>query len=174
MLAGTERLPSAQRDRVLAEIPHATLQQLTEGIGLGWVTGEEYHALVNALVVTLQPESFRNLFTAIYLQLAELPVLSAITHTALRMGLGTPEGLARYAPPTWGHLSENMGQLELVTQPTAACIRCTGYPTQLGPPDLFVHAFAGTFDGFYQQCERAGRVEVTDVDVATGSATFRL
>jgi hypothetical protein len=129
---------------------------------------------VNAVLVILQPESFRSYFTTLYLQLAELPVLSAITHTALRMGLGTPEGLARYAAPTWGHLSENMGQLELVMQSATACIRCHGYPTQLGPPDLFVHAFAGTFDGFYPQCERAGRVEVTEVDLATGSASFRL
>jgi hypothetical protein len=53
-------------------------------------------------------------------------------------------------------------------------LRCTGYPTDLGPPGVFVQAFAGTFDGFYALCGRSDRVEIRDVDPANGCASFWL
>ena len=174
MLRAAERLPAAQRDAALSQLAPETRPLLDEGIGLGWISGHAYHLLANAMFQALSPERFRTFYTDVYLSLADLPVLGAITHTALRLGRSTPVGLARYAPPTWAHLAEGMGELELVAQPTAAYIRCQGYPTHLGPPELFVLAFAGTFDGFYQLCQCPGHTDVRDVDLAAGTASFWL
>lgn len=173
VLSGIERLPEDVRKGVLSSVPPEVVETTHEGLSIDWVSAHDYHMLINPVYKHLGPEGFRKFYTAVYVQLAELPILGAITHTALRLGASTPLGLAKYAPPAWKLLSKGMGRLEL-THPVLELqeLRCVGYPTYLGPPDLFAHAFAGTFDGFYVLCRQRGRVEMVDFDAKHGNVVF--
>lgn len=174
VLAQVEALNPRRVDSVLRQVPVPVQSTIKDSLGLGWLPASDYHLLVNPLFKVLGADAFRALYTDVYVKLAELPILSSITRTALRLGGATPLGLAKYAPPAWQHLSSGIGELTLLSLTTSPHLRYSGYPTYLGPAEIFAYAWAGTFDGFYRLCGSDQHAEIDSLDTEAGSATFSL
>lgn len=172
LFAGIDRLPADTRKAVLSRLPERL--PVREGLALGWTTAEEYHQVVNPLFEVLGPDGFRDFYAHEYERIAQLPILGSITAAALRVGGGTPQGLAKYAGRTWKLIAMGLGTLVVVEGSDPVRLRYLGYPRDLGPDDLFAYAFAGAFDGFYILCRTLGRSEIVDIDTENGNATFDL
>ena len=174
VLAQVESFPDARRDQLLRAIPHEVQLAVKDGLSLDWLDAAEYHLLVNPVFNILGAAEFRSLYTEVYVKLANLPVLSALTRAALQLGGVSALGLAKHAPGAWRHLSRGIGELDLISATHPPHLRYRGYPTHLGPPELFAYSWAGTFDGFFRLCGSEQTAAITSLDPATGSATFSL
>jgi hypothetical protein len=172
VLDGVERLADEARHEVLSQVPDAVVHAIRDGLALGWMDADDYHRLVGPLFETLGADAFRSFFTERYIKFAEHPTLAAITHTALRLGSATPLGLAKFAPAAWRHLTTGLGQLEFAAAGDPPRLQYLDYPQSSAPAGMFAYLLAGAFDGFYPLCDRRGRIELVELDIARGNATF--
>lgn len=175
VVAQLETLPDDVRERVLARLDDDVLPLVDRPLNTTWIDAGLHITTLDALRDTLGDAAFTTYFRDAYLAgFASLPLIKTIIDATIRLFGATPAGLAKNLDRTWQTLARGLGSFEVETHEQEATIAWSGLEPRLATSGTYVDSFAGTFSGWFPQCQVVGEVHIIERDHSRGSATYRL
>jgi hypothetical protein len=171
-LAFIGRLPTAQRDAILADV--GDLQQARTAFQFGWIPFAIQIRILDAMRRNLSPSEWHESQRALTLAYLDKPVLRGLLDTAVRvLGLSV-RTCCRWSPRAFDALFKDAGALRY--EPGASDDRCTlvleGFPPALFASGTFNDSLAAAFEVIFLLTETEGTVVPNAVDLAGGSARY--
>ncbi len=177
VLSYRSSLTAAERRVVEQRLPPPWIEEIERRFNTSYIPSAEHVKLLDVLVDVVGPVRLRRYFAEVYLaEVSKLPLLRTLIEATLRPFGASPGRLAKVMPRAWQVLAKDTGRFEARVDLKAGTGRLeySNLPPELSSSGSWVCTFAGVFDGFLEQCGARGVVEMADVDVSCGRATYVL
>jgi hypothetical protein len=173
-LAHVDKLPSADRDAVLAAIGAERAAKLRGSASFfTWLPVEDNLVATRAVASALGARRTHEFFASLQEASLALPVFSWVVSVAA-LARGNPVRVLRWVAKGYGLMFRDAGQWEVVdAQATSATLRLVGTPAEMLRDGTWLASVSSSLHAIFAVASVEGAVTPAGIDVAEGAASFR-